>query len=227
SFPLGNPFPTSSGAVRGRKRRKVATPVGGAGEDRAAQKPKSGILLLRRGGAHLHLHFGEPGLHHADLLCGRIREIDDAAPAREAIVDADLDRLAVRDVGDLELGPEGMVIACRGELVHVEGLAARGLAALEFLTVVGRFACGRIGRRRGGGGGCSRLREQRRRDRGGARLTRGGRVRNERSADRANDETEGTLTDLRHGSPPARTARGSKATYRFAVRSTNPATTIT
>jgi hypothetical protein len=60
---------------------------------RVAGGRNSAILLLRRGRTHFHPHLNEPRLDHADLLRGCMGKIDDPVPTREAVIDANLDRL--------------------------------------------------------------------------------------------------------------------------------------
>ncbi len=59
---------------------------------------------------------------------------------RSPVVDLDLDRLAVLEVGHLDAGPEGQPPVGGGERVLVKAFAARGFFAVEPGSVPGRLA---------------------------------------------------------------------------------------
>src|SRR5579883_2472697 len=84
-----------------------------------------------------HLDAGEAAALHAQPFGGRFGNIDEPPVAGAAIIDADDDRPAIRQIGDAQPRLEGQGRVGRGHLAAVEALAAGRAAPLERLAVPG------------------------------------------------------------------------------------------
>jgi hypothetical protein len=92
----------------------------------------------------LRYHEADPrstSILHADLFRSRLGQIQDAsADVWSAIVDLDLDGLAVLQIGHHRFGAERQILVCGGQLILVEPLATGRFPAVETRTVPRRDA---------------------------------------------------------------------------------------
>src|SRR5215210_510205 len=132
------------GAVRADGRLRVIAGELALQRERTLLFPESGHLhrVARRRAPVLdeeQLDRRRAGQDEPDLAGRPEGKVEDAAFAvRSAVVDPDHHRLAVANVADFQEGSEGKGGMGRGQLVHIEALAARRSSSVELETVPGR-----------------------------------------------------------------------------------------